>query len=339
MMRFNNIQLIDPPLVPKSPVSPRIPLNMTIGLVGGLALGLFGAFAREMFDRSVKSPNDIEQELGLTFLGLLPRVGRNMGQSYGRSAGNKAAGGERRRRARESAEPQRIELIVHEDPQSSISEASRGLRTNVSFMSPDKPYKSLLVTSASPNEGKTTVACCLAVAMAQAGHKVVLIDCDLRRPRLHRVFQKTNDRGVTSSLVDRTGLDSAVVETEVPGLSLLASGPSCPNPAESLQSNAFQSLLEELGAKFDRIVIDSPPIAPVTDAVILSTRVDASIMVIRALSTTRDAVLHARRALEDVRANLIGAVLNAADPGRADYPHYYRYYGGRDAEVARTAGR
>jgi succinoglycan biosynthesis transport protein ExoP len=339
MMRFNNIQLIDPPLVPKSPVSPRIPLNMTIGLVGGLALGLFGAFAREMFDRSVKSPNDIEQELGLTFLGLLPRVGRNMGQSYGKYAGNKAAGGERRRRAREGAEPQRIELIVHEDPQSSISEASRGLRTNVSFMSPDKPYKSLLVTSASPNEGKTTVACCLAVAMAQAGHKVVLIDCDLRRPRLHRVFQKTNDRGVTSSLVDRTGLDSAVVETEVPGLFLLASGPSCPNPAESLQSNAFQSLLEELGAKFDRIVIDSPPIAPVTDAVILSTRVDASIMVIRALSTTRDAVLHARRALEDVRANLIGAVLNAADPGRADYPHYYRYYGGRDAEVARTAGR
>jgi succinoglycan biosynthesis transport protein ExoP len=337
MMRFNNIQLIDPPLVPKVPVSPRIPLNMTIGLVGGLALGLFGAFAREMFDRSVKSPNDIEQELGLTFLGLLPRVGRSMGQSYGKYAG-KSAGNGRRRRPREGAEPARIELIVHEDPQSSISEASRGLRTNVSFMSPDKPYRSLLVTSASPSEGKTTVACCLAVAMAQAGHKVVLIDCDLRRPRLHRVFQKTNDRGVTSSLVERAGLDAAVVETEVPGLSLLASGPSCPNPAESLQSNAFQGLLEELGGKFDRIVIDSPPIAPVTDAVILSTRVDASIMVIRALSTTRDAVLHARRALEDVRANLIGAVLNAADPGRADYPHYYRYYGGRDSETARNAG-
>jgi polysaccharide biosynthesis transport protein len=337
MMRFNNIQLIDPPLVPKVPVSPRIPLNMTIGLVGGLALGLFGAFAREMFDRSVKSPNDIEQELGLTFLGLLPRVGRSMGQSYGKYAG-KSPGNGRRRRPKEGAEPARIELIVHEDPQSSISEASRGLRTNVSFMSPDKPYRSLLVTSASPSEGKTTVACCLAVAMAQAGHKVVLIDCDLRRPRLHRVFQKTNDRGVTSSLVERAGLDAAVVETEVPGLSLLASGPSCPNPAESLQSNAFQGLLEELGGKFDRIVIDSPPIAPVTDAVILSTRVDASIMVIRALSTTRDAVLHARRALEDVRANLIGAVLNAADPGRADYPHYYRYYGGRDSETARNAG-
>jgi polysaccharide biosynthesis transport protein len=332
MMRFNNIQLIDPPLVPKAPISPRVPLNMTIGLVGGLALGLFGAFARETFDRSIKSPNDIEQELGMTFLGLLPRVGRAMASGYGNRYG--AA---RRRRAR-GGDQSRIELIVHEDPQSAISEASRGLRTNVSFMSPDKPYKSLLVTSASPSEGKTTVACCLAVAMAQAGHKVLLVDCDLRRPRLHRVFQKTNERGVTSTLVDRSGLKAAVAVTEVPGLSLLASGPSCPNPAESLQSNAFQSLLEELGRDFDRIVIDSPPIGPVTDAVILSTRVDASIMVIRALSTTRDAAMHARRALEDVRANLIGAVLNAADPSRANYPYYDRYYGGRDSEMSRDEG-
>jgi capsular exopolysaccharide synthesis family protein len=306
---------------------------MTLGLVAGLALGLFGAFAREMFDRSVKSPNDIEQELGLTFLGLLPRVGRSVASGYG-----KPSAAPRRRRAKDGGAEPCIELTVHEDPQSAISEASRGLRTNVSFMSPDKPYKSLLVTSASPSEGKTTVACCLAIAMAQAGHKVVLIDCDLRRPRLHHVFQKSNARGVTSTLVDRAGLDAAVVQTEVPGLSLLASGPSCPNPAESLQSNAFQSLLEELAGKFDRIVIDSPPIAPVTDAVILSTRVDASIMVIRALRTTRDAVLHARRALEDVRANLIGAVLNAAEPGRADYPYYHRYYGGRESEMTRSPG-
>ena len=122
----------------------------------------------------------------------------------------------------------------------------------------------------------------------------------------------------------------------MPGLSLLPSGPSCPNPAESLQSLAFQSLLEQLGGLYDRIVIDSPPVGPVTDAVILSTRVDASIMVIRALSTTRDAALHARRALEDVRANLVGAVLNAADPSRADYPYYYRYSNGRDSDKPRA---
>jgi succinoglycan biosynthesis transport protein ExoP len=326
MMRFNNIQVIDPPLVPKAPVSPRVPLNMTIGLVGGLALGLFGAFAREMFDRSVKSPTDIEQELGLPFLGMLPRVGRTMGSGYG----DRSRAGRRRRP--KNGEPQRVELIVHEDPQSSISEASRGLRTNVSFMSPDKPFKTLLVTSAGPSEGKTTVACCLAVAMAQAGHKVLLVDCDLRRPRLHRVFSRTNERGVTSTLVDRAGLAAAIAETEVPKLSLLSSGPSCPSPAESLQSKAFSSLLEQLATDYDRVVIDSPPIGPVTDAVILSTLVDASIMVIRAMSTTRDTALHARRALEDVHANLIGAVLNAADPSRADYPYYYRYYGSRDSD-------
>jgi polysaccharide biosynthesis transport protein len=328
MMRFNNIQVIDPPLVSRAPVSPRVPQNMTLGLIGGLALGLFGAFAREMMDRSVKSPNDIEQELGLVFLGMLPRVGRASSGGYGR----RARGGRRRPRP---GDPQRIELIVHEDPQSAISEASRGLRTNISFMSPDKPYKSLLVTSPSPSEGKTTVACCLALAMAQAGHKVLLVDCDLRRPRLHRVFHRKNDRGVTSSLIDRAALSSAVVETEVSGVWLLPSGPSCPNPAESLQSNAFGHLLEQLEKDFDRVVIDSPPIGPVTDAVILSTRVDASIMVIRAMSTTKDTVLHARRALEDVRAHLVGAVLNAADPGRADYPYYYRYGSPEAGDTAR----
>jgi len=308
-------------------VSPRVPLNMTLGLVGGLALGLFGAFAREMFDRSIKSPNDIEQELGLTFLGLLPRVGRS---SKGSGYGGRARGSQRRRP--KGNEPQRIELIVHEDPTSAIAESSRGLRTNLSFMSPDKPYRTFLVTSAGPSEGKTTVACCLAIAIAQAGQRVLLIDCDLRRPRLHRVFEHTNDKGVTSVLLDRATLKSAIFETEVPGLSVLLAGPGCPSPAESLQSNSFQSLLVEIAGEYDRVVIDSPPVGPVTDAVILSTRVDASIMVIRAMSSARETVRHARRALQDVRANLVGAVLNAAEPNREGYPYYHSYYGNRDAE-------
>jgi succinoglycan biosynthesis transport protein ExoP len=331
MMRFNNIQTIDPPLTPRAPVSPKVPLNMTLGLIGGLALGLFGAFAREMFDQSVKSPVDIEQELGMTFLGLLPRIGRSNGSGYGSYSRR-----EGRRRRNKTGDGQRIELIVHEDPQSAISEASRGLRTNLSFMSPDRPYQTLLVTSAGPSEGKTTVACCLAVAMAQAGHRVLLVDCDLRRPRLHQVFDRPNDRGVTSSLVDRSSLESAVQATEVPGLSILLSGPSCPNPAESLQSNSFEILLGEMAKTYDRVVIDSPPIGPVTDAVILSTRVDASVMVIRAMRTSRDTVRHARRSLQDVRANLVGAVLNAAEPNREGYPYYHRYYGGGRSDSAKA---
>jgi polysaccharide biosynthesis transport protein len=326
MMRFNNIQTIDAPLVPKAPVSPRVPLNMTLGLIGGLALGLFGAFAREMFDQSVKSPSDIEQELGMTFLGLLPRVGRSTGAGYGGSRR------ESRRRRPKSNEPPRIELIVHEDPTSAISEASRGLRTNLSFMSPDKPYRTLLITSAGPSEGKTTVACCLAIAMAQAGHRVLLVDCDLRRPRLHRVFERVNDRGVTSSLLERSSLEAAIQDTEVPGLRILLSGPACPNPAESLQSKSFQNLLEDMAAGYDRVVLDSPPVGPVTDAVILSTRVDASVLVIRAMTTSRDTVRHARRSLQDVRANLVGAILNAADPNREGYPYYHAHYGAADSD-------
>ncbi|MET0414224.1 MAG: polysaccharide biosynthesis tyrosine autokinase, partial [Polyangiaceae bacterium] len=323
MMRFNNIQIIDAPVVPKSPIMPRVPTNMAFGLLGGLALGLFGAFVREALDRSVKSHIDVEENIGLTFLGYLPKVSQASRPGYGSSV--------KRRRRSGGESSQAIELAVHEDSTSAIAEAARGIRTNLSFMSPDKPFRSLLVTSAAPSEGKTTVACCLAIAMAQAGQKVLLIDCDLRRPRLHRIFGHANDRGVTTLLLDKSEISKAVYETEVPKLSVLLSGPSSPNPAESLQSKAFQSLLEELSQTYDRIVIDSAPVAPVTDAAILSTRVDATVLVIRALASARETVRHGRRTLLDVRANLVGAILNATDLNRQGYPYYYRYYGNGDA--------
>jgi capsular exopolysaccharide synthesis family protein len=324
MMRFNNIQTIDPPTTPKAPVSPRVPLNLALGMVGGLALGLFAAFAREMFDQTVKSPADIEHELGMTFLGFVPRFDATLATPvYGRRS-------KPRRRRAEDVHP---ELIVHDDPMSAASEAARAIRTNISFMSPDKPYRTLLITSAGPSEGKTTVACCIATAMAQAGHRTLLVDADLRRPRVHRVFDRTNDRGLSDALVDRSKLSELIVSTQVPGLSVLLSGPSCPSPAENLQSESFQKVLAELESRFDRVLIDSPPVAPITDAVILSTRVDATLLVVRALTSARETVRHARRSLQDVRANLIGAVLNAADPSRRGYPEYYRYYGNREAEV------
>lgn len=329
MMRFNNIRTIDPPTVPTRPISPRVPLNMALGIAGGLALGLFAAFARELFDQSVKSPADIEQELGMTFLGLIPRF----------SVGAKSSpyGATRKRGRRIVAEAQSPELIVHDDPSCAASEAARSIRTNLSFMSPDKPHRTFLVTSAGPSEGKTTIACCLATAMAQAGHSVVLVDADLRRPRVHRIFDHTNDRGVTTSLLEKTPLAEVIRETRVPDLSVLLSGPACPNPAENLQSDRFSQLLAELGEMFDRVVIDSPPIGPVTDAVILSTRVDATVMVIRAMVSARETVKHARRTIRDVRGNLVGAVLNAASVGRRGYPEYYRYYGPRDDEDAAAA--
>jgi polysaccharide biosynthesis transport protein len=312
LLRVNNIRVLDPPLRPSGPVSPRVPLNIALGALAGIALGLIVAIGREQLDRTVKSPDDVEEQ-GATFLGLLPEV-----ESKG--------GIPKRHRRREAAAAAkgRPELIVHTAPSSGIAEAARAIRTNLAFMSPDQPYRVLLVTSAGPMEGKTTVASCLGVAMAQAGQRVLLMDCDLRRPRVHKIFQKPNTKGVTSALIDSA--QDAFYETEVPNLWVMPSGPVPPNPAELLHSAAFERLLATLGKKFDRVVIDSPPVMPVTDAAVIAPRVDGTLLVIRAFQTSKDATRQALRTLRDVGGRTVGAVLNAVDLQSRQYGYYYRYY-------------
>jgi polysaccharide biosynthesis transport protein len=319
MLRVNNIRVVDRPLTPKRPVSPNIPLNLAGGLAFGLALGLGVAIAREQLDRSLRNPEDVERELGLPFLGLLPQVG------FG--AAEKA--GYRSRRRRKARQPEEAlpapELFVHHRPASGTAEAARAIRTNILFTSPDRPYNTLLVTSAGPSEGKTTVACSIAITMAQAGQRVVLVDCDLRRPRVHRVFGRTNDLGLTTALLDGSAEAGMATETEVPNLSVIPTGPIPPNPAELLQSAAFAALLERLRGRYDRVVLDSPPLVPVTDAAILSTLVDGTILVVRASRTTRELARRALRALRDVKGRTVGVVLNAVDLEGRNYG-YYQYY-------------
>lgn len=321
MMRFNNIAVVDSALLPGGPVRPSVPFNVGIGLLGGVALGLLLAIGRELLDRSIKTPDDVEVDMGLTFLGLLPVAGGGSNYySYGR-----------RKRRKRSPEPEGpAALIVHHQPSSGVAEAARAIRTNIFFMSPDTPFRRLLVTSASPSEGKTTVACSIAIAMAQAGQRVLLVDCDLRRPRLHKVFQRANDVGVSSAVLDRSVLDSASLETEVDNLSVLPCGPHVPSPAELLHSESFSRLLDELQSRYDRVVIDSPPIAPVTDAAILSTKVDGTVVVVRAFKTTRDLARQAVRALTDVGGRVVGVVLNAVDLNRREYGYYQYYYYKKD---------
>jgi capsular exopolysaccharide synthesis family protein len=193
-------------------------------------------------------------------------------------------------------------------------------------MSPDRPYRTLLVTSAAPGEGKTTVACCIAVAMAQAGKNVVLVDCDMRRPRVHRVFGMQNETGVTTALLDAESLETTIRETTVPNLHVLTTGPIPPNPAELLHSEAFERLLTSLQARHDAVIIDSPPVAPVTDAAVLSRRVDGTILVVRAFGTRKDVARRATRALRDVGSNLIGTILNAVNFEQRGYGYYQYYY-------------
>ncbi len=333
MLRINNIRVVDRAQMPRQPVSPNVPLNVMGGLAVGLVLGLVAAVGREQLDRSIKTPDDVERELGLTFLGLLPSM-ENSGHRKSDS------GSKRRRRQADSKLQFGVpELVVHEHPTSGVAEAARALRTNILFMSPDKPFKTLLVTSAAPSEGKTTVASCIAVAMAQAGRRVVLLDCDMRRPRIHRIFRCGNEVGVTTALIDIEGIGSMIRDTEVPNLSVMTTGPLPPNPAEILHSDAFGKLLSTLGERFDNVVIDSPPVAPVTDAAILSTRADATILVVRAFQTTKELARRAVRSLRDVGNRRVATVLNAVDFERREYGYYQYYYYRREGySAAPTSG-
>lgn len=308
-MRFNNIQLVEEATLPRGPVTPRIPLNLAIGLFGGLAFGLALALGRETLDSSLKSTEDVEQYLGLPFLGVLPRIGDSTRW---------------RRRARAQLGPV-AELAVHSDSKSAVAEAARAIRTNILFSSPDRPPRSLLITSSGPEEGKTTVATSLAVVMAQAGQRVLLVDCDLRRPRMHRIFSKLSTVGVTTTLLEPGALDAADLSCDVPGLDVLPAGPIPPNPAEIFHSEAFRRLLSQLCERYDRVILDSPPVGPVTDATILSTLADATLLVVRSHRTDREAARRSLRTLRDVTGNtILGAVMNdQRNHDRYGYPYYY----------------
>jgi polysaccharide biosynthesis transport protein len=319
VLRVNNIRVLDRPRMPSTPVKPNVMANIAGGLALGLLLGIAAAFGLAAADRTVKVQEDIER-LGATYLGLIPEIDAPTSKR------------ERKRRAA-PAPGSTSELIVHHAPMSGVAEAARSLRTNLMFMAPDKPFRRLLVTSAGPAEGKTTIACCVATAMAQASKRVLLIDCDLRRPRIHRIFKMTNDVGLTSALLDGE-LASRIRETEVPNLSVLVAGPIPPNPAEILQSEKFRTLLTRLEGEYDHIILDSSPIVAVTDAAILSTVVDATLLVVRAFQTRRDLAQHALRSLADVGARVAGVVLNAVNLQRHEYKYSYHYYYRRDGYYA-----
>ncbi len=194
------------------------------------------------------------------------------------------------------------------------------------FMAPDEPYRTLQITSPAPSEGKTTVAVSIAAAMAQAGQRVVLVDCDLRRPRVHRVFGKKSTVGVTSAVVEGAPIESVALKTEVPNLWVIPAGPLPPNPAELIHSERFKAFSQCLAVDFDRVIVDSPPVVTVTDAAVLSTLVDGVVLVVRAFATGKDIARHGLRAIRDVGGKTVGVVLNAVNLDRDEYKYHYYYY-------------
>ncbi len=212
-------------------------------------------------------------------------------------------------------------LIALRDPQSLAAEAYRTLRTNIQFSSLDKPLQTLLITSTAPDEGKSTTLANLAVTMAQAEQRVIVVDCDLRRPSLHTLFGLANEPGLTNVILQQNDMPLPLQATGVPGLSVLASGPLPPRPADLLGSRRMEALIARLRAEADIILFDTPPVIAVTDAAVLATRLDGVLLVLQAGKTRRDRAREARRQLEKVKANLIGVVLNNARP-EAGYGYY-----------------
>lgn len=322
MMNTNNVRLIDTPTEPRFPVAPRVSTNVAAGLVSGLILGLVLAFVREAIDNTLKTPDDVEKRLQLTFLGLLPEFIDDVDQPQ-------TEGKRKRWLVRRRKRIHAPELIVHDDPSSGIAEAARSLRTNLLFMNPDKPYRRLLVTSAAPSEGKTTVAVSVAVTLAQSGQRVCILDCDLRRPRLHHIFDRAGDVGIMNVILGEATVEEAAKPTVVPNLSCIPCGPIPPSPADVITSAKFRQMLDMLGERFDRIVIDSPPVMAVTDAAILSTLADGVLLVARAFKTSIKLAKTGLRQLRDVDAPIAGGVLNGVNLTRHQYYYEGYYYYGR----------
>ena len=223
---------------------------------------------------------------------------------------------------------QKHQLIVHEQPKSPIAEAYRTLRTNIQYAKVDGELKVLLFTSAGPGEGKSTVAANTAVALAQAGHKVILVDCDLRNPVQHHVFH-LNKKGLTNCLVGESPAIELLQETEVPNLRVLTSGPIPPNPAELLGSSRMELALNSLKEIADYIVLDCPPVIAVTDASVLSRKVDGVILVLEANQVRPEMAQKAKELLENAQATILGAILNRAEI-ESEHSYYYYYYGHGD---------
>lgn len=216
-------------------------------------------------------------------------------------------------------------LIAHTDPKSPISEAYRTLRTNIQFSSLDKPLKTLVVTSSGPGEGKTTTTINIAITMAQSGSRVLLIDADLRKPKLHKIFKVSNQIGLTNILVNQLDYTEVVLSTYIERLTILPSGVIPPNPSELLASNKMKMFLEKVKKDYDFVLIDTPPAAVVTDASVLSTIVDGTLLVCASGQVPIEGALRAKSLLENVNANIVGVVLNKLPINQRNYSQYYYY--------------
>jgi len=315
-LRANNFQVVDSARSPTYPIEPNIPRNLGFGAVLGLATGVLIAFLLEGLDNTIRTTEQAQLISGLAPLGMIP-------------LGSKSASeGTHPKRLVIASSKEAVELITQVRPQSQMAESYRALRTSLLLSNLGAPPKVIMVTSALPQEGKSTTSINCAVVLAQKGVRVLLIDADLRRPSIHKTLGMGPRSGLSNVLTGSTKLEQAITRSTIlPNLHILPAGTLPPNPAELLASANMRDVLNQLREQFDHIVVDTPPSLSVTDAVVLSPRADAVVLVIRSGQTTKQSLRRARNILAQVNAKVIGVLLNAVDLSSPDYYYYYEYQG------------
>jgi capsular exopolysaccharide synthesis family protein len=322
----NNISIVDYALTPDAPVGPNRTRTVIAAFFLSIGLGLGLALFFEYLDDTVHSTEEVERVLHLPALAVIPSIGsttrrRVLGRASKTTALQKQVNGNSTGSS---------ELLMNLDSRSPLAEAYRHLRTSVLLSTAGRAPKSLLVTSSLPGEGKTTTAVNTAISLAQTGASVVIIDADMRRPRLQSIFDMHGQLGLSSILSSDASEDDmlAVVRAdEESGLSVLTSGPIPPNPAELLGSDQMRRLIATLQANYTHVVVDSPPVSSFTDGVLISTMVDGVLLVVHGGKSSRHIVRRSKQLLSDVGAKIFGVVLNNVNLQSHDYYYYQSYYG------------
>ena len=299
----SNVVQIEQAIAPTRPIRPRTLTNTMLALIAGGMLALGIIFFIDYLDDTIKTPDDILEDTSLSTLGAIANI--------------------------KGTEPSE-RLVAQSRPRDPISEAFRVLRTNLNFSAVDGPLKSVLITSSSPGEGKSTTTANLGVVMAQMGKKVLIIDADLRRPTQHKLFSLSNNRGLTTAILDsESPLGFHLQSTSINGLTLLTSGPIPPNPAELLNSHRMAQLIENLQNEADILIFDTPPTLTVADAAILAPQVNGCLLVANMGETKRETFYQAAERLHKSGATIFGAVINRLKLGQGGYGqyYYYHYYG------------
>jgi capsular exopolysaccharide synthesis family protein len=321
-LRSSNIRIVDLARVPTSPSAPNIPRDIVLGLALGLFGGIGLAFILDSLDNTVRTAEEAQIISALPSLGVIPLklIAKNRENGHPRLSLSS--------RSSECADSP--ELIAFARPRSELAESYRALRTSILLSSLGSPPKVILVTSALPQEGKTTTSINSAIVLAQRGGRVLLVDADLRRPGVHKALGLRNTSGLSTVMTGGDGFQDAIVSTEIPNLFVLTAGPPPPQPAELLGSILMKDYLTRLRGEFDHIVIDTPPALSVTDAVLLSVEADSVLVVVRSGQTTKAALRRVRDLLSHVNARITGVVINAFDlhSGSSYYYQYdSKYYG------------